>query len=911
MVRGVRLETTGGGTYYNASLGITQSINLAATPPAVSITTGSLSNLNWNGSYSIALSATGGVPVYTWALAQGSGPLPQGLSLSPTGVISGSTTQYGVYNFTVQATDHGNPQQTVTQSLSLTVNSDNGQVIYPEATSYTNGANSYTQTIPYGGGELNWIGGGSLYETFQRYDLSSVAKYNGIIKATLYLYPTSASDPTAFGLLQANLIADSQDAWVDNSIIQPITSYANNGSGQVRITGTAHGFTTGNLVTVTGVAGTGIPVSGSSYAITVTGSNTFDLPIPYVAGWTFTSAKATTVGVVYNNRPTLYNSNVTTVTATATPVASTPLQLDVTSFVNQKLNNSSSRKMSVRLFSNSTATLEIGSLYAFGGAIPYLVIETADAPNIVVTSPTVNPAFIPTGTGILLSASVTSFTGSATLQWAKVSGPGTVTFTNPTSTLTGASFSVAGDYVVSLTAFDGVAQSSKNIAISIRSSNAAVTGPIDSLVLRLPLDEGKGTNAIDYSGVSPANSGTLSVGAGWSATGKIGGALSVTGSNYLVIPDSSTHPLDGGTAVSISAWINLSTIDPTKSDFHAIVSKSSYMLNTRGSGSPSIPSIVSTIFFGVNGIGTYSVTSIYPSQWYHLVMVFDGSLPSNNLKLYVNGAPDRFATISQTTVPRSSSSPFYVGALGSADTLGFNGLIDEVRVYNRALSPTEVLNLYNAVPADMGPVITTSPILTGSVGQALPLTATVSSSSSTLSYSWSELSGPIQLTISGSTTLSASTTPSISGSFSLSFAANDSAITTFATIAANITGGTYANWVTQNSLTGNNALLTTVLAKDGLNNLFKYALGLNPTTHYNAGSAGIPSVAIQNNYLRLTFNGVANDVTYTVQASSDLATWTTIQTFPSGGTAPGLQTVQDSQPMSAYTKRFMRLLILK
>jgi len=104
--------------------------------------------------------------------------------------------------------------------------------------------------------------------------------------------------------------------------------------------------------------------------------------------------------------------------------------------------------------------------------------------------------------------------------------------------------------------------------------------------------------------------------------------------------------------------------------------------------------------------------------------------------------------------------------------------------------------------------------------------------------------------------------------------------------------------------------MTAVVANDGFSNLLKYALGLNPATRYNSGSAGMPSVAVQNNYLSLTFNGVATDVTYKVQASSDLnGAWTTIQTFPSGGAAPGTQTVQDSQPTSAYSKRFMRLLM--
>jgi hypothetical protein len=51
-------------------------------------------------------------------------------------------------------------------------------------------------------------------------------------------------------------------------------------------------------------------------------------------------------------------------------------------------------------------------------------------------------------------------------------------------------------------------------------------------------------------------------------------------------------------------------------------------------------------------------------------------------------------------------------------------------------------------------------------------------------------------------------------------------------------------------------------------------------------------------------------VTYIVQTTSSLTgTWAAVQTFPSGGTAPGTVTVQDSQLESASTVRFMRLKI--
>jgi hypothetical protein len=73
--------------------------------------------------YSISLSASGGTPSYTWSLAAGSGALPAGLSLSPSGVISGTPTQTGTFDFVVQVTDSSYPTPLSVQiNYSLTIN---------------------------------------------------------------------------------------------------------------------------------------------------------------------------------------------------------------------------------------------------------------------------------------------------------------------------------------------------------------------------------------------------------------------------------------------------------------------------------------------------------------------------------------------------------------------------------------------------------------------------------------------------------------------------------------------------------------------------------------------------------------------------------------------------------------------
>ena len=88
----------------------------------LAITTATLPSTKFGVAYSTQLAASGGIGTITWSLASGSGPLPGGLSLSSAGVISGTPTAIGTFNFTVQVADSGTPQQTATKPFSITVN---------------------------------------------------------------------------------------------------------------------------------------------------------------------------------------------------------------------------------------------------------------------------------------------------------------------------------------------------------------------------------------------------------------------------------------------------------------------------------------------------------------------------------------------------------------------------------------------------------------------------------------------------------------------------------------------------------------------------------------------------------------------------------------------------------------------
>ncbi len=124
------------------------------------------------------LAAMGGNQPYAWSISAGS--LPPGLSLAAaTGMISGTPTQTGTFNFTAQVTDSSSPLQTATANLSITVNmaltitttslpSGNVGTSYSQIVQATGGVTTYSWSITSGslpaGLNLNSITG-QIYGT--------------------------------------------------------------------------------------------------------------------------------------------------------------------------------------------------------------------------------------------------------------------------------------------------------------------------------------------------------------------------------------------------------------------------------------------------------------------------------------------------------------------------------------------------------------------------------------------------------------------------------------------------------------------------------------------------------------------------------------------------------------------------
>ena len=218
---------------------------------------------------------------------------------------------------------------------------------------------------------------------------------------------------------------------------------------------------------------------------------------------------------------------------------------------------------------------------------------------------------------------------------------------------------------------------------------------------------------------------------------------------------------------------------------------------------------------------------------------------------------------------------------------------------------------FSVVPAVDPAFTSAAPTATATEGTAYNFTVTASG---TPAPTFSVPPGALPTGLTLSSTGAISGTPSALGTFTGTITASNG-VSPAATQNFSITVvSSYSAWASQEGLSGNQALQTAVVSPDGITNLSKYALGLNPFTTYNPGNPNLPQVQIQKvsgaDYLTLTFTGAATDVTYTVQATDSLSTgWTTIQKFSSNGTAPGPTTVQDTQAITVSPSRVMRLIM--
>ncbi len=238
------------------------------------------------------------------------------------------------------------------------------------------------------------------------------------------------------------------------------------------------------------------------------------------------------------------------------------------------------------------------------------------------------------------------------------------------------------------------------------------------LVAAYSFDEGGGTTAADNSGTG--NNGTLINGATWSTTAKFGAAASFDGSNDRIdVPDSSS--LDLASGMTLEAWVR-----PTaNSSYRTVLLKEvtgelAYALYAADSDHGGR----SSGWIRIGNVSRFTDgTSALPLNTYsHIAVTYNGS----SLVFYVNGVATRSTAVTGNI--QTSTMPLRIGG----NTIWgeyFQGQIDELRVYNRALSQNEI-QADMVTPIGGAPAPDTAPptvsLTAPANGQTLSGTATLS-----------------------------------------------------------------------------------------------------------------------------------------------------------------------------------------
>lgn len=224
-------------------------------------------------------------------------------------------------------------------------------------------------------------------------------------------------------------------------------------------------------------------------------------------------------------------------------------------------------------------------------------------------------------------------------------------------------------------------------------ASLAFSGLQDGLVLYLPFDEGSGNVVHDLSGKN--HDGTIN-GATW-VNGKFGKALSFNGKdNFVEVPYSEDFAITDG--ITLGAWVTANV--PFPLNWKGIINarKSTYgpfLLQT--GASPVSP--LGEIGLYLKGAWTWCQTKDpLDKSFHHLVGTFDSKSGYN---IYFDGklsnGPNSGAVPSKIDLDPKKEG-IVIGHNYGFDNRWWDGIIDEVVVYNRALTADEVAKLFIAPP---------------------------------------------------------------------------------------------------------------------------------------------------------------------------------------------------------------------
>ncbi|MDO8540341.1 MAG: LamG-like jellyroll fold domain-containing protein [Opitutaceae bacterium] len=372
---------------------------------------------------------------------------------------------------------------------------------------------------------------------------------------------------------------------------------------------------------------------------------------------------------------------------------------------------------------------------------------------------TVNDDGLPAGNGLVT-------------QWTALSRPGVVNFASATTAATTATFTKPGVYVLQLVADDGSVRTADTVEVRVGPFGAADV--LSDLVAWWSANN----TPLDVVGSQHA----LWVGGAKYAPGAIGAAFGFDGARHLHAPAS--PPMNASTwpGLSIELWVRPSGMPQT--------GYAAPLLQWRHPNGATGVSLDMGYRYGWN-LGIYLTDTSNQSHslavggalmddaWQHLVIAYDRA--TGRAQVFRNGS-----LLSESNLGFFTPQIGYDLLIGSAADARFAGAMDEIAVYRRALSPTQVAAIFGSGvigksrPVDgVAPIVNAGPdVMLPGISSAAPLNGSFTDDGrpfGTASVAWSVASAPAGATVTFSDSMHPMTTAmfSAAGIYLLRLTAND------------------------------------------------------------------------------------------------------------------------------------------
>ncbi|MFQ6028608.1 MAG: LamG-like jellyroll fold domain-containing protein, partial [Dehalococcoidia bacterium] len=264
--------------------------------------------------------------------------------------------------------------------------------------------------------------------------------------------------------------------------------------------------------------------------------------------------------------------------------------------------------------------------------------------------------------------------GAVSTLWS-ASGPAPVIFGDASAVDTNATFDTVGVYTLTLTADDGEFSPSDSLTVSINDP----LDPASDLVGHWTFDESSGSTANDSSG--SANHGQLSNGAALGQPGTLGNAVSFPGSGQVQV---GTVDWDNNHG-TVALWAKANSFSSGDQYLFGHTTQPAWanriqLYTNDASG-------MLDLGLGNSHVRHLGIADLTANTWHHIALTWEGSNGSGTYHVFVDGQD---LASGQYSGLDSLHSFAHVGNDGDTGTRAFDGLIDDARVYNRALSAQEI-----------------------------------------------------------------------------------------------------------------------------------------------------------------------------------------------------------------------------